>query len=1720
MFRQGVTKRGEAVIAPGAKKQPPSHHSAIHSILHGKGDNDSSRGSSPSKILSRKKSHNSSGSGSNSGGGANNRSDGNSNYQKAGSSCGSDEGSSTSLTLGSNDSWKKRPSSSKTSSMPQSLIGGVVAGGANNNSADGGSIQQQFPPPPRPLSHSFSEKRSYSFDLGKDQDDTMSKSMTMKSHSFNAGGSPAGRVVRSPPKPPSRGKSSKPPGIKQPTRPTEDKKRSLSKLSPYSANENTHSHAETKKQTAPPSPPFYGPGSDSDRQIQYSIQQAADMRDLTTQSDSNGNNLQLRMRSLSPRGVAAAASPISGESRSSQLQKQRHNLGQQQHIAIDNNSNENELKLRMKSLSPNRALASSRFARGRSRGRDAEEKAVKNTEKMNDRFEKIEPIKPQPVQKQQRGRESSLSRLGNAISRGRSRRKQRSSENISPEKATSPSSMQDDEVDAENQHGQASLMAVQLQPPPSPKPYSPLVSMPKKVNERPGTTHSTYSEEPLSQEGSGASSQDAANGLGIKKKKSRRQKIQSSVMKHLKRGSSVGSRSFGRLDKLKHRPSDATPVTDGSSTDRSGDVPTNGNESVANPASKETDKTIITVYEDGSNTSLHRLSSTGTASSTVSSMLPNLQAEGAPTNNNLEWNPRMSLLNRMSALQRIESFSGEEDSDYSESPNENATDIEMEEIFYDPEEVYQSCSHSLFQKEMEHVDESDLSVVGEDSPSRDKKGKFLYRRSMDNMVNGLTKKNKKKDEFSSPEPELSETKGKKKIRSRSLSLRRIISRGADKKEEEREAALRQAMMHSHHYQELRKQQQQQEAEEKEHREKIHQRSLSVDAHHRRAEAEEDRGSSSPRYRRSSSLPRNTDIAHNHALAALAAEAGRRHRDITKDSNQRRIVRRNSQDPTGRRASFESEGSSLSRSSHTPRSKSRSHSRHKKKRKTICMVCRERVYSNSEVNFMDFHFCVDCFRCASCRKSLGKLDAEDPFSGAQVVSNARGSIVQCGDCVMQTSGPKSAPVVVSYIPTKGEAPFIKFCALCKSDFSGYKGEVQCIGVNNYHTECLRRKKSMIDSIGSRSLGSDDAGDILEQITPPSSIAGDELTPAGAAQKLADKAIVRIALANDDGHTETSHLSNVFFVWSEKEDDLAEFEATEQDEKMEKFLRNDGCEIDLSVQVKYKLDTMKLQHNQLLTLPQLESDADGRITEKFQIELDLPDRSNIDIPQSSGPALLSIEPFPREQDSAKKVLRASWSYEYDGIQHEFRFTAPFNSPYGVAWEIFEGDELDFTSCKLECFIDTAYDHVMSEASPKQRRKSSRTSTSSLCDWELRADELLNEADDENNSAKLVTEDNANPIDTSTKSDTSARTSTEYSDGGSTLIRYRKSRHIDPDREENDHFSELLSVASYADSISISLPTIVHITVEKNPKDEIGLSLIEKYGTTVVSEVSKSGLFRSKLKEGCELLSINGHKVTSPRSFIRMMKDFTGQIVIMASSDPSPPGAKFIVVKKSFEFVGDKDEEQDISFQKLNGILRVEGIKEAGIFAETDISEGDLCLSINGVPAISENVAMRALARTQGNVALLLFPMANFWRSMVELTIETKYDRWWKSSSECVLFVGNDNAHPINLVFSQETGLCTIQDNTDSDVQVKTMNTIIHRVMKLLQQSIQSYISTPKKKRDSSRSLSVSPSGKLQNPSDVYKRALVKLDEMRESGRFSEEEYARAKRALTENAINTAN
>ena len=60
---------------------------------------------------------------------------------------------------------------------------------------------------------------------------------------------------------------------------------------------------------------------------------------------------------------------------------------------------------------------------------------------------------------------------------------------------------------------------------------------------------------------------------------------------------------------------------------------------------------------------------------------------------------------------------------------------------------------------------------------------------------------------------------------------------------------------------------------------------------------------------------------------------------------------------------------------------------------------------------------------------------------------------------------------------------------------------------------------------------------------------------------------------------------------------------------------------------------------------------------------------------------------------------------------------------------------------------------------------------------------------------------------------------------------------------------------------------------------------------------------------------------------------------------------------------------------------------------------------------------------------------------------------------------------------------------------------------------------RKRSSSRNLSVSASGKMKNEKDVYRRALIVLDKMRENGTLSAKDSKAGRLALAQMAIQTA-
>ena len=248
-------------------------------------------------------------------------------------------------------------------------------------------------------------------------------------------------------------------------------------------------------------------------------------------------------------------------------------------------------------------------------------------------------------------------------------------------------------------------------------------------------------------------------------------------------------------------------------------------------------------------------------------------------------------------------------------------------------------------------------------------------------------------------------------------------------------------------------------------------------------------------------------------------------------------------------------------------------------------------------------------------------------------------------------------------------------------------------------------------------------------------------------------------------------------------------------------------------------------------------------------------------------------------------------------------------------------------------------------------------------------------------------------------------------------------------------------------------------------------------------------------------------------------------MVSDSPSPPGAKFVIrrhkVSNSIDWTTNSSE---MAFESIDGLIRFESISPGGIFADSSIVKGDICMSIDGVPAANTKVAQRALNRSQslqGTVAILYFSLPNFWRSVVQLTINEKYSRYWKGDTECTLYLdGEEESAPARLVFDMRSGLCRIDGDDVHGIDLSHTNTIIKRVMGLLGATMRAYKQDPKDKlRDSSRSLSVSPSGKLKNRSDVYRRALIKLDEMRENGTISAKDYDAGKHALAEVAIQAA-
>ena len=125
-------------------------------------------------------------------------------------------------------------------------------------------------------------------------------------------------------------------------------------------------------------------------------------------------------------------------------------------------------------------------------------------------------------------------------------------------------------------------------------------------------------------------------------------------------------------------------------------------------------------------------------------------------------------------------------------------------------------------------------------------------------------------------------------------------------------------------------------------------------------------------------------------------------------------------------------------------------------------------------------------------------------------------------------------------------------------------------------------------------------------------------------------------------------------------------------------------------------------------------------------------------------------------------------------------------------------------------------------------------------------------------------------------------------------------------------------------------------------------------------------------------------------------------------------------------DPDSPQDITFQTIDGLIGVRDVAADGLFSESPISEGGVCLSLDGVPDLSADVVARALRRSQSTVVTLVFSLTSLWMNVGDFIIDEKFDRWWKRDSACTLLRRDGDRAPITLSFDERTRLFEARGN----------------------------------------------------------------------------------------------
>lgn len=237
--------------------------------------------------------------------------------------------------------------------------------------------------------------------------------------------------------------------------------------------------------------------------------------------------------------------------------------------------------------------------------------------------------------------------------------------------------------------------------------------------------------------------------------------------------------------------------------------------------------------------------------------------------------------------------------------------------------------------------------------------------------------------------------------------------------------------------------------------------------------------------------------------------------------------------------------------------------------------------------------------------------------------------------------------------------------------------------------------------------------------------------------------------------------------------------------------------------------------------------------------------------------------------------------------------------------------------------------------------------------------------------------------------------------------------------------------------TIPSILSSTIVKSsPSQKVGLAFRKATGTVVIEKIVPGSPFDgTAIRPGCELLSINGHRLRSARRAAEIVRESGSTLSLVASDAPRPPGTMYTTISlKEYVISAGEDYAAGMHFKMKHGLVQLVKVDAESPITATPMKVGDYVLAVNGSVAGGISKAVEILSSSNDDlVPILYFNMRQLRVSLVDKVIGDVWKKEWSEEyDECVVLqrgTENGSSHPLTLRFKEE-GMCELLNTHGGD------------------------------------------------------------------------------------------